>query len=212
MSAAPGTAAWNRQGPAPVGESIAGLARCIVMTHRLLWGRHLHLPAERVGTQVTFADGTSTTVFRETTTDHRPIDPCVLVVTFRLRCIRGRGHTAFEHESLLNTVLFAGFRGLVSKWWLAADEHGRYRGLYEWDGPEQAAAYARCLWRVLALVSVRGSIAFHVIAGIGRDQLVDDAGQGSRPGATPDWWQVAAVSAPTTTVPGWTAPASVGRS
>ena len=37
-------------------------------------------------------------------------------------------------------------------------EHGVYRGLYEWDGPAQAEAYARALWRVLALVSVRGSI------------------------------------------------------
>jgi hypothetical protein len=30
---------------------------------------------------------------------------------------------------------------------------------YEWDGARPAEAYARALWRVLALVSVRGSIA-----------------------------------------------------
>ena len=106
-----------------------------------------------------FADGTSARVFRETTVDRgATLDPCVLVVEFRLRAVRGRGHAVFRRESLLNTPLFAGFPGLVSKLWLADDERGRYRGLYEWDGPRLAENYARALWRVLALVSVRGSI------------------------------------------------------
>ena len=54
--------------------------------------------------------------------------PCVLVVEFRLQAVRGRGHAMFRRESLLNTPLFAGFPGLVSKLWLADDERGRYRG------------------------------------------------------------------------------------
>jgi hypothetical protein len=47
--------------------------------------------------------------------------------------VRGLGHAAFRGESLLNTPLFAGFPGFVSKLWLANDGLGRYRGLYEWD-------------------------------------------------------------------------------
>jgi hypothetical protein len=164
-----------------------------------------------VGTSLKFGDGTSAVVFRETTTDHRPIDPCVLLVVFRLRWIRGRGHSAFEHESLLNTVLFAGFPGLVSKWWLAADERGRYRGLYEWDEPEQAAAYARCLWRVLALVSVRGSIAFHVIAGVGRDQLLADADDAEPGPGDSELWRVVGVHPVSTAVRVGTASARLGR-
>ena len=63
------------------------------------------------------------------------LDPCVLVVEFRLRAVRGLGHAAFRRESLLNTPLFAGFPGFVSKLWLADDERCRYRGFYEWDDP-----------------------------------------------------------------------------
>ena len=97
----------------------------------------------------------------------------MLVVEFRLRAVRGRGHAVFRRESLLNTPLFAGFPGFVSKLWLADDERGRYRGLYEWDGPQLAENYARALWRVLALVSVRGSIHYVVLPGLRRDALLD---------------------------------------
>ena len=60
--------------------------------------------------------------------------PVVLVVAFRLRWVRGRGHALFRVESVLNTPLFVGFPGFVSKLWLANDENGVYRGFYEWDG------------------------------------------------------------------------------
>mgnify|MGYP006199268995 CR=1 FL=1 len=90
----------------------------------------IHQPQENVGQVIRFADGSSGRVYRETTVDHPvPLDPCVLVVAFRLRAVRGRGHTAFEWESLLNTPLFVGFPGFVSKLWLAHDGHGTYRGL-----------------------------------------------------------------------------------
>ena len=84
---------------------------------------------------------------------------------------------------------------MVSKLWLADDERGRYRGLYEWDGPKQAEAYARALWRVLALVSVPGSIHYVVLPGLRRDELL------ARPQVLADaaadaaaWWRLAAVS------------------
>jgi hypothetical protein len=143
-----------------------------------------------------FADGTSARVYRETAVDRDATrDPCVLVVEFRLRAVRGWGHAAFRAESLLNTPLFAGFPGLVSKLWLADDERGRYRGLYEWDGPKRAEAYARALWRVLALVSVPGSMHYVVLPGLRRDELL------ARPqilaGAAADaadWWRLSEVS------------------
>jgi hypothetical protein len=104
-------------------------------------------------------------------------------------------HAAFRAESLLNTPLFAGFPGLVSKLWLADDQRGRYRGLYEWDGPARAEAYARALWRVLALVSVPGSIHYVVLPGLRRDELL------ARPQVLADvaadaaaWWRLARIS------------------
>jgi len=159
--------------PLAYSAAARALAGCFMATARLVGQRRMHLPSQRVGMRLRFADGTSARVFRETVVDGGPTaDPCVLVVEFRLRAVRGRGHAVFRRESLLNTPLFAGFPGLVSKLWLADDERGRYRGLYEWDGPLLAENYARALWRVLALVSVRGSIHYVVLPDLRRDVLL----------------------------------------
>ena len=176
--------------------ALRALINCVANTARLLRRRRMHLPAGHVGTRLRFADGTSARVYRETVVDRgATADPCVLVVEFRLRAVRGLGHAAFRAESLLNTPLFAGFPGLVSKLWLANDEHGRYRGLYEWDGPGRAEAYARALWRVLALVSVPGSIHYVVLPGLRRDELLAQPqvldGIAAQP---PAWWRLVEVS------------------
>jgi len=152
----------------------------------------MHQPASWVRTRLRFADGTSAPVYRETAIDYGAADArCVLVVTFTLRWVRGWGHAVFRAESLLNTVLFAGFPGLVSKLWLANDSLGRYRGVYEWDGPERADQYARALWRVLALVSVPGSIHYVVLPGLTRDHFLREpqAAGGLAPDE-PTWWRV----------------------
>jgi hypothetical protein len=160
--------------PLAYGTALRALIDCAANTARLLRRRRIHLPAGHVGMWLRFADGTSARVYRETIVDRgATADPCVLVVEFRLRAVRGRGHAAFRAESLLNTPLFVGFPGFVSKLWLAADEHGRYRGVYEWDGPRRAEAYARALWRVLALVSVPGSIHYIVLPGLRRDEALE---------------------------------------
>ena len=175
------------QEQAPLGRraALAALTRCAVSTAGLLRHRRIHLPAERLGQRLSFADGTSACVYRDTVVDRGATqDPCVLVVEFRLRLVRGRGHAWFRRESLLNTPLFVGFPGFVSKLWLTHDERGRYRGVYEWDGPQRAEDYARALWRVLALVSRPGSVRYQVLPGLRRGDL-------PRPG--PDapagaWW------------------------
>ena len=176
--------------------ALRALTGCAAGTALLLWHRRMHLPRQRVGMELRFADGTTARIFRETMVDRKVIqDPCVLVVTFRLRAVRGRGHALFQRESLLNTLLFGGFPGLVSKLWLANDERGRYRGLYEWDGPELAENYARALWRVLALVSEPGSIHYAILPGLRRDVLLERPQE--VPGAAQDaaaWWRLAGVS------------------
>jgi hypothetical protein len=43
---------------------------------------------------------------------HPTRDPCVLVVGFRLRAVRGWGHAAFRAESLLNTPFLPASRAL----------------------------------------------------------------------------------------------------
>ncbi|MEU2348487.1 hypothetical protein [Modestobacter sp. NPDC049651] len=186
----------DEQTPLPALTAWTGVARCAVRCALLLARGRLHLPREHVGRLLRFADGTTGRVYRETRVDGPPAGaPCLLVVEFRLRGVRGAGHRLFRWESLLNTPLFAGFPGLRSKLWLAHDEHGVYRGVYEWDGPERAARYARSLWRVLALVSAPGSIHYHVVPGMTRDRLLADPGV-LAPVAADDaagWWRLVGV-------------------
>ena len=188
--------ALDEQPPLAYGAALRALSACFGSTARLLWQRRMHLPAGRVGMRLRFADGSTARVYRETAVDRgATVDTCVLVVEFQLRAVRGRGHAVFRRESLLNTPLFTGFPGFVSKLWLADDEHGRYRGLYEWDGPQLAENYARALWRVLALVSVRGSIHYVVLPGLRRDALL---GRPQLPADTAAdaaaWWRLAEVA------------------
>ena len=178
------------QSPPPLGEAWVAVARCIARSAEILARRRIHMPRSHVGEQLYFADGTVARVYRETVVDRPPTaEPTVLVVAFRLRGVRGVGHDLFRLESMLNTPLFVGFDGFVSKLWLAHDGRGTYRGLYDWDGARLAEAYARALWRVLALVSVRGSIRYHVIPGMHRDELLQDPATVAAEGRD-DWWRV----------------------
>jgi len=182
----------NEQRPLPVAGAWRAVGRCVVTSLRLLSRRQVCLPTTHVGLGMRFGDGTTAAVYRETVLRAPvPRDPCVLVVEFRLRGVRGRGHALFRAESLLNTPLFVGFPGFVSKLWLAHDECGVYRGLYEWDGAARAEAYARALWRVLALVSVRGSIHYRALPGLRRDELIERPAvvAGAPVADASDWWR-----------------------
>lgn len=157
------------------GAALRAVARCAVVSSVLLATGRVHLRLGRVGTVLRLPDGTSSRVYRETVLDRAPVaQPCALVVTFRLRAVRGRGHDWFRRESLLNTVLFVGFPGFVSKLWMTHDEHGDYRGLYDWDDARAAEHYARTLWWLLAPVCVPGSVRHRVLPGRHRDDLLAD--------------------------------------
>jgi hypothetical protein len=179
----------TEQSPLPRPTVALALVRCVASTISLLLAGRIHQPRDHVGQVVHFADDTTSWVYRETRVE-RPAStaPTALVVGFRLRWVRGTGHLWFRRESLLNTPLFVGFPGFVSKLWMAHDASGLYRGLYDWDGPHRAERYARSLWRVLSLVSVPGSIQYKVLPGLTRDQLLGDGGP-LAPEIGPDWWR-----------------------
>jgi hypothetical protein len=168
----------------------------VCATGVLLAQGRIHQPTKHVGQVLHFADGSKARIYRETVVRrNRTAPPAVLVVEFRLRWVRGRGHAAFRAESLLNTPLFVGFPGFVSKLWLAHDDNGVYRGLYEWDGPALAESYARALWWILALVSVPGSIHYTVLPGLSRDQLLNEPSvlNLTRPDELRAWWRLTKV-------------------
>jgi hypothetical protein len=165
---------------------------CAAATAVFLARRRTHLPRRLVGTRLCFADGTSARVFRETTVDRaEPQDPCLLVVRFRLRLLRGSWHRLFLWECILNTPLFVGFPGFVSKLWLDRDAQDNYRGLYEWDGATRAARYASSLWRVLALVCPRRAIDYVVLPGLRRADVLEDPARLAPTDAAGDaWWRI----------------------
>jgi hypothetical protein len=175
--------------------TVGAFARSAVATGRLLATGRLASPRTYLHQRFGCADGTTSLVFRETAIrDGDPRDPVVLVVQFRLRAL-GRSrllHALFRRECILHTPLFAGFPGFRSKLWAADTVSGVYRGLYEWDGAEQAADYADHLVRLLNPLSIQGSVRYHVIPGCRREDFVRDPelvaagrGQGVR-----DWWRL----------------------
>jgi hypothetical protein len=188
-----------RPSPLPRATATGAVAACVVETARLLAGRRIRQPRTFVGRVLTFADGTSTRVYRETVVvDAPPGDRCTLIVRFTLRWVRGVGHAAFRFESELNTPLFVGFPGFVSKLWCAHDDAAAYRGVYEWSGADRAEHYARCLWRILELVSVPSSIDFVVVPGLRRDALLGDPRllDPTWPDERAAWWRIVGVTPP----------------
>jgi hypothetical protein len=186
----------TEQKPLPIGTALKALARCAATSAVLLAQRRVHQPRQRVGQRLRFADDTVSMVYQETALERAPAaDPAVLVVKFRLRLLRGRrAHALFRAESVLNTPLFVGFPGFVSKLWLAHDGNSTYRGFYQWDGPQLAEDYARALWWVLALVSQPGSLHYQVLPGVRRDELLNDPHRldAVAPGRAGEWWRLTA--------------------
>jgi hypothetical protein len=69
------------QPPLAYPAAVRALAHCVAETARLLWQRRMHLPSQRRGMRLHFADCTSARVFRETVVDRGPTaDPCVLTI------------------------------------------------------------------------------------------------------------------------------------
>jgi hypothetical protein len=83
--------------PLRMWEGIRALGRCAIRTAELIATRRLHEPRTNVGHRVRWADGTTSTVYRETVADATPTHtPTTLVVSFRLRGVRSdRLHRAF---------------------------------------------------------------------------------------------------------------------
>ena len=198
LGAAAPEGAQGEERPLRFGCAIRALLACGWRAMVLIFRRGIHQPAGNIGRCIAFADGTTAEVYRETVIDCPPLQrPAVLVVCFRLRGIRREwGHSLFRLESELNTVLFAGFPGLVSKLWLRHDQRGVYRGLYQWDDPERAVEYVRALWWALAAVSEPGSIHYAVLPGLDRDEVVTNpAVVDTRAAAPGGWWRPAGVAA-----------------
>jgi hypothetical protein len=159
---------------------------------RLVASRRLISPTDNLGARLTFADGSSSFVFRETAVAKDTSDPTLLVIQFRLAALGSNGvlHAAFRRECVLHTPLFAGFAGFRSKLWIDDVETGVYRGLYQWQGGDLARHYAARMVALLAPFSNAGTARYQVVERVRRDEFL------ARPNIAPahaegDWWRLA---------------------
>jgi hypothetical protein len=173
--------------------AFADFARCVRAWGGLVARRRLTSPKTNLGAWLTFADGSSSFIFRETAvTDAATTDPTLLVIQFRLAALDSNYllHAAFRRECVLHTPLFAGFPGFRSKLWMDDVETGVYRGVYEWQGGDLARHYAARMVALLAPFSNAGTARHHVVEGLRRDdfllhpELAPDDVEG-------DWWRLA---------------------
>jgi len=155
-------------GPSPRsrrGRHVAGaMALCMVRTVVLMGRGRLHLDRSGRGSVVELEDGRRFVVFRDTSCDVEWGDEEVgLLVWFHLHGTSPTSHRRawlFERESILNTLLYAGFVGYRRKLWMVDRSTGDYAGLYRWCGRAAAEEYGRYITTVLGPLSVRDSVGF----------------------------------------------------
>jgi hypothetical protein len=160
---------------------------------RMTTHHRLARPVDHVGAMLSFRDGTTSRVFRETyVVGAATSEPVLLVIRFRLAFLGDLGllHAGFRRECLIHTPLFAGFRGIRSKLWLEDEDTRVYRGVYQWDGEEDAATYAARMVGLLAPFSNRVTARSQLVPGLTRsDFLLDpDATTGE---VSDGWWRLA---------------------
>jgi len=172
--------------------ALADYGACAREWVRMSSQHRLARPADHLGMALSFRDGTTSRVFRETVVvDAASADPVLLVIAFRLAFLDDVEllHAGFRHECLIHTPLFAGFPGFRTKLWLGDDGTRIYRGVYQWEGGTEAAAYARRMVGLLAPFSNRGTARYHVVPGLTRAEYLrdPDATTGRESDA---WWRL----------------------
>jgi hypothetical protein len=137
-----------------------------VKTHLYLLLRRLHFPRRRMGEALILEDGQTWVIFREVHLDPGPHRPARAGAVFRPRFhVRGMSRRANILFSLLPIPFFTGLPGFRSKLWLYQPESGDFQGIYEWDTPADAEAYAQSFaMRFMTRRSVPGSVSYQITA------------------------------------------------
>ena len=140
-------------------------------TLRLIATGKLHRICHRAGDQVSLADGRRFVVFRATSCSASEgvaddDENMSLEVWFHLRFVPSHARVRrflFERESILNTLLFAGFPGYMTKLWMVDPVTNDYAGLYSWSGRRNAERYATYITTLLGPLSTPGSVGHRLI-------------------------------------------------
>jgi hypothetical protein len=141
-------------------------AGCVLRVIGLLARRQLHLHRDLVGATVVVRDGRQFRIYRESSSSEPGHgDVMALAMWFHLRWMPPGARLRaflFERESMLNTVLYAGFEGYRAKLWTVDRETNDYAGFYLWRDGDAAERYARYAMRMLRPLSVPGSVGCRI--------------------------------------------------
>lgn len=117
---------------------------------------------EDVGIELETDDGERYRVFRHVVIRSEALAPGALfIVRFTPAHMTIRQNIRFSRLPLL---VFMGFRGFRSKYWCVDDETGACEGVYEWQNPADAEAYAASIaLRFMTNRSIPGSVSHRIL-------------------------------------------------
>lgn len=143
-------------------------AKSVAEFSRLAMNGSLRLEKDRLGKLYRIEGKGEYEVFRETmSTEKVNQKPVVLVVGFRLKVLRSNQllHWLFQRVCIFTTPFWSGFTGFHIKLWMVDPRSKNYLGIYDWYGKSNAANYVNTLEKVLAPLSVPGSVWHQIIKG-----------------------------------------------
>ncbi|MCL1897152.1 MAG: YdhR family protein, partial [Clostridiales bacterium] len=118
-----------------------------------------------IGEEFTMDDGKTFTVFRHVVISHYSKISTKPQAVFRVRFqLKGMSIEKNKKFSRIPMLVFMGFHGFRSKYWMADETTGLCQGVYEWDTRQDAENYSRSI--ALAFMtkrSVPGSVSFEII-------------------------------------------------
>lgn len=142
---------------------ILGLLHTILL---YLFGR-VEFMKEDIGKVLVMKDGRRFTVFRHVIIRTKDANASTPRAVFRIR-FQPKNMTIEENKkfSRIPMLVFMGFHGFRSKYWMVDEETGMCQGVYEWNTLQDAEGYSRSIaLRFMTKRSVAGSVDYEIIRG-----------------------------------------------
>ena len=138
-----------------------GFFRTIML---FLAGRVIFCKAS-VGEVFTMEDGLEFKVFRHVIIRSKNMNTTNPQAEFRVRfLLKNMTFEQNEKFSRIPMMIFMGFHGFRSKYWMVHEETGLCQGIYEWDTIQDAENYSKSIaLRFITNRSVQGSVSYEII-------------------------------------------------
>ncbi len=132
----------------------------------------VHFIKEDVGKEFIAPDGMRFIIFRHVVISREhPLTPSTkFTVRFQLKNMTASQNVRF---SRIPMMIFMGFKGFCSKYWMADEATGTCQGIYEWQTVKDAENYSKSIaMRFMTKRSVEGSVSFSIVPPDSAEQLI----------------------------------------